>query len=72
MTASNVGHARRWAWAGAALGALAAGLACVPAAWLAGLQRESARVHSLTGLPLSPHYGASKLRWCLDYVGAVR
>ena len=42
------------------------------AAWLAGLQRESARVHSLTGLPLSPHYGASKLRWCLDYVGAVR
>ena len=42
------------------------------AAWLEGLQRESARVHGQTGLPLSPHYGASKLRWCLDYVAAVR
>ncbi len=42
------------------------------AAWLEGLRRESARVHAQTGLPLSPHYGASKLRWCLDYVAAVR
>lgn len=42
------------------------------AGWLEGLRRESSRVHALTGLPLSPHYGASKLRWCLDHVAAVR
>jgi glycerol kinase len=29
-------------------------------------------VHHLTGLPLSPHYGASKIRWCLDHLPAVR
>jgi glycerol kinase len=29
-------------------------------------------VRELTGLPLSPHYGASKLRWCLDELPAVR
>ena len=28
-------------------------------------------VRELTGLPLSPHYGASKLRWCLDELPAV-
>ncbi|TAK55794.1 MAG: hypothetical protein EPO25_02705 [Gammaproteobacteria bacterium] len=42
------------------------------AAWLRGLGHQAARVHELTGLPLSPHYGASKLRWCLDHVPAVR
>ncbi len=42
------------------------------ARWLAGLSRAGERVHRLTGLPLSPHYGASKLRWCLDHVPAVR
>ncbi|MBM5812817.1 MAG: hypothetical protein FJ191_12790 [Gammaproteobacteria bacterium] len=42
------------------------------AAWLRGLARQAERVHELTGLPLSPHYGASKLRWCLDHVPAVR
>lgn len=40
--------------------------------WLAGLARSSQRVHELTGLPLSPHYGACKLRWCIEYVPAVR
>jgi glycerol kinase len=29
-------------------------------------------VRELTGLPLSPHYGASKIRWCLDELPAVR
>ncbi len=29
-------------------------------------------VRELTGLPLSPHYGASKLRWCLDELPEVR
>jgi len=43
------------------------------AAWLA--QRLGARadwVRELTGLPLSPHYGASKMRWCLDELPEVR
>lgn len=42
------------------------------AAWLRGLSRRAADVQRLTGLVLSPHYGASKLRWCLDHVPAVR
>ena len=28
-------------------------------------------VHRQTGLHLSPHYGASKLRWCLDHLADV-
>jgi glycerol kinase len=42
------------------------------AAWLKGLARKADEVHQLTGLPLSPHYGASKLRWCLDHLPDVR
>ncbi len=42
------------------------------AAWLARLAPHAARVRALTGLPLSAHYGASKLRWCLEEVPAVR
>jgi len=42
------------------------------AAWLRELARSGGRVHQLTGLPLSPHYGASKIRWCLEHVPAVR
>ena len=42
------------------------------AAWLARLQPQAALVRSITGLPLSPHYGASKLRWCLDHLPEVR
>ena len=34
------------------------------------LTRE--QVHALTGLPLSSHYGASKLRWCLDHLPSVQ
>jgi glycerol kinase len=40
--------------------------------WLRGFTSRATWIHELTGLPLSPHYGASKLRWCLDYVPAVR
>jgi len=40
--------------------------------WLAHLHPHAAQVREITGLPLSPHYGASKLRWCLDHVPAVR
>ncbi len=32
---------------------------------------EKRRIHHLTGLPPSPHYGASKMRWCLDHLPAV-
>ena len=42
------------------------------AAWLARLAPVAARVREITGLPLSPHYGASKLRWCLDNLPAVQ
>jgi len=42
------------------------------AAWLARLAPTADRVRDITGLPLSPHYGASKLRWLLDHVPAVQ
>ncbi|HET7202235.1 MAG TPA: FGGY family carbohydrate kinase [Steroidobacteraceae bacterium] len=43
------------------------------AGWLERtLGERSQWVRELTGLPLSPHYGASKLRWCLDELPAVR
>jgi len=42
------------------------------AAWLQRLSGHAARVHGITGLPLSPHYGASKLRWYLDHNDAAR
>ena len=42
------------------------------AQWLTGLATHEARITELTGLPLSPHYGASKLRWCLDELPAVQ
>ena len=42
------------------------------AAWLKGLSRRAEDVQRLTGLQLSPHYGASKLRWCLDHLPEVR
>jgi glycerol kinase len=40
--------------------------------WLAALQPQAAAIRSQTGLVLSPHYGASKLRWCLDHLPAVQ
>jgi glycerol kinase len=43
------------------------------AQWLeAHLGDRAAWVRELTGLPLSPHYGASKLRWSLDESAPVR
>ena len=41
------------------------------AGWTQGLAPHAARIRALTGLPLSPHYGASKIRWCLEHVPAV-
>jgi glycerol kinase len=42
-------------------------------AWIASLEAAHGdTVHRKTGLYLSPHYGASKLRWALDHLPAVR
>ena len=42
-------------------------------AWISSLEAEHGdAVHAKTGLYLSPHYGASKLRWALDHLPAVR
>lgn len=41
------------------------------AAFVVGLGARAAEIHARTGLVLSPHYGASKLRWCLDNLPAV-
>lgn len=41
------------------------------AAWLARFEDRQAWIHTRTGLVLSPHYGASKMRWCLDHLPVV-
>jgi glycerol kinase len=42
-------------------------------AWIASLEAAHGdAVHRKTGLYLSPHYGASKLRWALEHLPAVR
>jgi glycerol kinase len=42
-------------------------------AWIRQLEAAHGdAVHRKTGLVLSPHYGASKLRWALDHLPAVR
>ncbi|MCG6976092.1 MAG: hypothetical protein LJE56_06715 [Acidiferrobacterales bacterium] len=40
--------------------------------WLEQLPIDSEIVHRTTGLFVTAHYGASKFRWCLDNVPAVR
>ena len=41
-------------------------------AWIAALEpAHGDAVHRKTGLYLSPHYGASKLRWALDHLAPV-
>jgi glycerol kinase len=42
------------------------------AAWLAKFAPRADWIKAKTGLVLSPHYGASKLRWCLDHLPAVK
>ena len=42
------------------------------AAWLERLAPQAARIRELTGLVLTPHYGASKMRWCLDHLPSVQ
>lgn len=41
------------------------------AGWLTAFDHHAALVKERTGLRLSPHYGAGKLRWLLDHVPAV-
>lgn len=36
------------------------------------LASRAGPIRDRTGLPLSPHYGAAKIRWCLDRLPAVR
>lgn len=40
-------------------------------AWIDALAAHGDEVHRRTGLFLSPHYGASKLRWAIDHLPAV-
>ncbi len=42
------------------------------AEWLATLAPDPGMLRSVTGLVPSAHYGASKLRWCLDQLPEVR
>lgn len=42
------------------------------AQWLTQFSQHESTVHQTTGLFLSPHYGASKMRWCLDHIPAVQ
>lgn len=39
--------------------------------YIDALSAHAAEVRQRTGLRLSPHYGASKLRWCLEHLPAV-
>ncbi|MCK5385645.1 MAG: hypothetical protein KAJ39_00540 [Gammaproteobacteria bacterium] len=40
--------------------------------WLEQFNDENEHIHKITGLFLSPHYGASKLRWCLENIPEVK
>ncbi|MDH5276656.1 MAG: FGGY family carbohydrate kinase [Gammaproteobacteria bacterium] len=42
------------------------------ATWLERLAPCAAEIRARTGLVLTPHYGASKMRWCLDHLPAVQ
>lgn len=40
--------------------------------WLEQFNDQNELIHRITGLFLSPHYGASKLRWCIDNLPEVK
>lgn len=42
------------------------------ATWLRARGFDAGRLRATTGLVASPHYGASKLRWCFDHLPEVR
>ena len=41
------------------------------AGWLEDLELDPEQVREITGLVPTPHYGASKFRWCLDHLPDV-
>jgi glycerol kinase len=57
---------------GAALGPIISWRDTRHAAWLDALGLDEPGLRAITGLRASPHYGASKLRWCLDNLPAVQ
>lgn len=40
--------------------------------WLEQFNEQNEHIHKVTGLFMSPHYGASKLRWCIDHIAEVK
>jgi glycerol kinase len=40
-------------------------------AWLERFESDAQEIHRRTGLLLSPHYGASKIAWCLEHLPEV-
>ena len=40
--------------------------------WLEQFNDQNEHIHKISGLFLSPHYGASKLRWCIDNIPEVK
>ena len=40
--------------------------------WLEQFSDKNEHIHKITGLFLSPHYGASKLRWCIENIPEVK
>lgn len=42
------------------------------AGWLTTYAPHAKAIERITGLKLSPHYGVSKLRWCLEHLPAVQ
>ena len=40
--------------------------------WLHNFPLSQNEVQQRTGIRISPHYGASKIRWCLDHIEAVK
>jgi glycerol kinase len=40
--------------------------------WLDAMNLDERAIRAITGLRASPHYGASKFRWCLDNLRAVQ
>ena len=40
--------------------------------WLEQFESSNENIHKKTGLFLSPHYGASKLRWCIENIPEVK
>lgn len=40
--------------------------------WIQQFSGHAFEIRQRTGLPLSPYYGVSKLRWCWDHLQAVR